>query len=141
MSNKKIKLVVYNENTLGYILPELPTSCQILSASVIKGATSGINQGYMPIRHNDTVRLATRADFKEYRVEFESYAKSGEYDYLSVDTAQEVEKELRRKWAAYEDTCHPEDSMCFTDYVANCSYWLRDHGWKYIYESGNFVKL
>ena len=79
----KIKLVVFNENTLGYILPELPELpdyVQVLHASVLKGALFEVNPSSKLIGKNDVVRLATHADFDDFRVFFGSFG-NGEYEY------------------------------------------------------------
>jgi len=70
----KIKLVVFNENTLGYILPELPNYVQPLHASVLKGGVNTIRL----IGPSDKIRLASELDFEEYRVVFNGYKNNPE---------------------------------------------------------------
>lgn len=78
----KIKLVVYKEHTLGYILPELPNSVQILHSSPLKGAIGTTNlQGDFHINHPDEVRLASESDFDAFRVSFDGYKNSSDYIY------------------------------------------------------------
>lgn len=67
----KIKLVVINENTLGYILPERPTWAGVLRASVIKGSVDR-DCDITPIT-GKAVRLASERDFDEYRICFDGY--------------------------------------------------------------------
>lgn len=66
---EKTKLVVFNEHTLGYIQPELPTYVQILHASVLRG---GVNTSRL-IGSMDTVRIANSQDFENYRVSMVGY--------------------------------------------------------------------
>lgn len=78
----KIKLVVYKEHTLGYILPELPNSVQILHSSPLKGAIGTTNlQGDFHINYSDEVRLASESDFDAFRVSFDGYKNSSDYLY------------------------------------------------------------
>jgi hypothetical protein len=80
----KTKIVVLNEHTLGYILPQLPNDVQILHSSILKGSPFGINQSSAPIRSGDVIRLATSCDFNNFRVvESNSYKNTDEYEYNS----------------------------------------------------------
>jgi hypothetical protein len=59
-----------DENILGYIIPAVPNTVQILHASVLRGSTCDRLQGSVPFpigRPND-VRDATLDDFKAFRV-------------------------------------------------------------------------
>jgi hypothetical protein len=82
---EKIKLVVVNENTLGYILPEFPKQVSVLHASVLRGAYFGSIGNPIPIGEkwcNHSVRLATEQDFNDYRVSIEGYKNHPEeYEY------------------------------------------------------------
>ncbi len=78
MTNNKTKLVVLNENTLGYILPELPNYVQHLHASVLRGATGNTNS---LVGSLDKVRLASEKDFNEYNVHFGSFGNKAEYEF------------------------------------------------------------
>lgn len=88
-NNAKIKLVVYKEHTLGYILPELPNSVQILHSSPLKGATGTTNlQGNYHINNLNEIRLASEKDFDDFRVDFKGYDDKQVYEYNDVDNAK-----------------------------------------------------
>lgn len=79
---KKIKLIVYNEYCLGYILPEYPNMVCTLADSVLKGAPFRvINEPYQ-ITKSDKIRLASEKDFEDFRVSFERYDNRKLYEYL-----------------------------------------------------------
>ena len=90
-NNAKIKLVVYKEHTLGYILPELPNSVQILHSSPLKGAIGTTNlQGNYHINNLNEIRLASEKDFDDFRVDFKGYDDKQVYEYNDVDNAKEI---------------------------------------------------
>lgn len=79
---KRIKLIVYNEYCLGYILSEYPNMVCTLADSVLKGAPFRvINEPYQ-ITKSDKIRLASEKDFEDFRVSFEGYDKRELYEYL-----------------------------------------------------------
>ena len=81
-SSTKIKLVVYKEHTLGYILPELPNSVQILHSSPLKGAnsTTNLHDNYH-INNLNEIRLASEKDFDDFNVDFKGYDDKEVYEY------------------------------------------------------------
>ncbi|MCM1722582.1 LPD23 domain-containing protein [Bacteroides ovatus] len=90
-NNEKIKLVVYKEHTLGYILPELPDSVQILHSSPLKGANSTTNlQDNYHINNLNEIRLASEKDFDDFRVDFKGYDDKQIYEYNDVGNAKEI---------------------------------------------------
>ena len=74
----KIKLVVYNEYALGYIMPEQPGKVCTLVDRITLGEPYFIGK-------RDTVRLAGRKDFDTFRIVFDGYDNPEIYEY---DTAQ-----------------------------------------------------
>ena len=79
----KIKLVVYNEYALGYILPQQPNLVCILSNSILRGAPLKVCNTPYPISFNDKVRLASKKDFEDYRVCFEGFDNPEMYEFDS----------------------------------------------------------
>jgi hypothetical protein len=76
---QKIKIVVINENCLGYILPEIPNKVQILHASILKG---GNYYDGVSTMINKSVRLAKKEDFDIYRVQYQQYKSNpNEYEF------------------------------------------------------------
>lgn len=80
--DNRIKLVVVNEHTLGYIDPRTPNTFNILHASVLKGS-SYQNLSAPSIPKNGKIRLATPKDFDDFRVDFTGYDNEEEYIYDS----------------------------------------------------------
>ncbi len=76
----RIKLVVIDDHTLGYILPERPNSAQILHSSILKGSL-GLDSGSSVNLKNRKVRLASEKDFDDFRVLFtpQGFGNSKEY--------------------------------------------------------------
>lgn len=75
----KIRLVVVNEYALGYILPN-SSNVNILASSKIKGApwsTAAVE----PILIPKNTRLASEADFDEYRVSFKGFDDPNYYEF------------------------------------------------------------
>lgn len=70
---KQIQLVVFNEHTLGYILPEMPKYVCVLHQSILKGAPFNLHPDSNYISPSDKIRLATEQDFNDYRVSVEGF--------------------------------------------------------------------
>ena len=81
----KIKLVVYNEYALGYIMPEQPGKVCTLVDRITLAAPFTTNKRTTIIGKRDTVRLAGRKDFDTFRIVFDGYDNPEIYEY---DTAQ-----------------------------------------------------
>lgn len=79
----KIKLVVINENTLGYITPEQPYNYSTLHASILRGAIFELHPGPKLINKSDNIRLASEKDFEDYRYSFEGYSPE-EYEFATA---------------------------------------------------------
>jgi hypothetical protein len=79
----KTKLVVINENMLGYIHPEFPTKAGILKSSAIRGATHSWQDGPFELSPTDTVRVASGLDFKAFWVSFDGF-NSTEYEFAEA---------------------------------------------------------
>ena len=85
----KIKLVVVDEHTLGYIFPPSAykehsglTYVNILHGSVLKGAVN--TTGPILIGNTNKVRLANEQDFNDYRVCFDGYKNNPqEYEFVT----------------------------------------------------------
>ena len=78
----KIKLVVLEEHTLGYIHPEMPNSVGILHTSILKGSSYNYWTGSV-ILGNKPVRLATEDDFTAFRCVFDGYKNDSNYEYAN----------------------------------------------------------
>ena len=78
----KIKLVVLEGHTLGYIHPEMPNYVGILHTSVLKGSTYNYWAGSV-ILGNKPVRLASEQDFKDFRCVFGSFGDTTRYEYAN----------------------------------------------------------
>ena len=76
---EKIKLVVINENTLGYINPERPAIAGVLRASVLHGSNE--SDGDITCVSGKDVRLASESDFDKFRVCFTGYNNSTKYEF------------------------------------------------------------
>lgn len=70
---ERTKLVVFNEHTLGYILPELPNYVQVLKESILRGATFRMFPDNSLIHSTDKVRLASEKDFDSFNVSMRGY--------------------------------------------------------------------
>lgn len=78
----KIKLVVADEHTLGYIIPET-NSLGVLHSSILRGSPLGNDQvmAAKPLGIFSKIRPASEKDFDDYGVMFDGYKNSGEYEY------------------------------------------------------------
>ena len=84
MVTERIKLVVIDEHTLGYLIPN-SNYAGVLHASVLRGSpVSGSPLSAMnpiPVAFKK-VRLASEKDFNDFRVSFEGYKKNkNEYEF------------------------------------------------------------
>lgn len=89
---EKIKLVVFKEHTLGYILPELPNQVCHLYASILKGATCSRLAGSTFINNPSDVRLASEKDFENFNVSFNGYKTDEKYEYVDTFISSNVQK-------------------------------------------------
>lgn len=85
MEQAKIKLVVAEGHTLGYILPQLPNHLQILHGSILRGAPTNYPCGggstMLPKNH----RLATAQDFEDFRVSSTGFTDNPEeYEFATA---------------------------------------------------------
>lgn len=76
---EKTKLVVFNEHTLGYIMPEQPERVCILHTSILKG--SYLTDGSTIYVTDGVVRLATAKDFENYRVSMTGFDNAELYEF------------------------------------------------------------
>lgn len=79
----KIKLVVFNEYALGYIMPERPDTVYTLADSVLRGAPIRTITAPYYIGTDDTVRLAGKQDFETFRVVFGGYDNREKYEFAN----------------------------------------------------------
>jgi hypothetical protein len=95
MLKQRTKLIVVEENTLGYILPQLPNTLCILHASILKGSRyvsySNIESFILPKEY----RLATAADFEEFNQCFNGFMNPDQYEY---DTSHHTVLEEIKIW-------------------------------------------
>lgn len=77
----KIKLVVFNEYALGYIMPEQLDTVFTLADSVLRGAPIRTITAPYYIGTGDTVRLAGKQDFETFQVVFSGYDNREEYEF------------------------------------------------------------
>lgn len=78
---ERIKLVVVNENTIGYINPKNPNCLCILHASILKGSIWNDNLNSVILSKKDKIRLASKKDFDEYNISMEGYNEK-EYEFI-----------------------------------------------------------
>ena len=79
----KIKLVVIEEHTLGFIFPE-SIYASVLHASVLRGSPisgSFLSANEPILLGSKKVRLASEKDFDDYRVSFKGFDNELEYEY------------------------------------------------------------
>ena len=113
----KIRFVVINENLLGYIIPQIQGSAQILASSPLRGASlfrdgqsyalpldptwvrsndcpkpldfSKVNSGEQAVKFDPrAVRAATRRDFDSFRISIDGYVKdAARYEFTAEQLA------------------------------------------------------
>ena len=81
----KIKLVVVNEHTLGYIQPELPNYVGVLHASILKGSpilgSPLSSMESILINNSHVVRLASKKDFDDFNHASNGYFNPELYEF------------------------------------------------------------
>jgi len=70
-----VRVVVVNENALGYIYPDKPTHLSVLRASIIKSSRFRSEDGPQRFWDSDVIRPATKEDFDTFRVSFAGYER------------------------------------------------------------------
>jgi hypothetical protein len=81
--SEKIKLVVIEEHTLGYINPN-SRMANVLHASILRGSPilgSPLSAMEPILIENKAVRLASTKDFDDYRVSMSGFENVEEYEY------------------------------------------------------------
>jgi hypothetical protein len=78
LTEEKIKLVVINEHTLGYMIPGHEMA-GILRTSVLRG--SFLNPNHNVMTKGAKVRLASAQDFDDFGVVFKGYQNPEKYEY------------------------------------------------------------
>lgn len=96
-SNNRIQLVVVDEHSLGYIIPEMPNTFNVLHASILKGSTLRDSHNYS-IDWFKNIRKANEIDFHNYRIVFteNGFGNSNEYDFepLTIEQRQQFDQQL-----------------------------------------------
>jgi len=84
MEKTKVKIVVLDEHTFGYVYEDTPHNMSILRASILRGSYYSELSGPISISGmEDRIRLATREDFDVYRIHFsDSYLEDKIYEYI-----------------------------------------------------------
>ena len=80
MDTEKIKLVVINEHTLGYLIPNSDYA-GVLHTSILRGST--YNKRNNVFVKGQNVRLASAKDFEDYRVSFKGFNNPKEFEFQS----------------------------------------------------------
>lgn len=79
MDNTKIKIVIVDEHTIGFIYPEIPNFVAPLHTSILRGSPySDSSRIYVP---TSKIRLANVKDFDDYRVCVDGYLKDNNYSF------------------------------------------------------------
>lgn len=101
MAAKRIKLVVAEGHTLGFIFPELPNSLQILHSSILRGSRYPSTGSIMlPKNH----RLADAEDFEAFNIHAKGFIGNlEEYEYdTSFHTVLEDNCRFYTRWDSEE---------------------------------------
>lgn len=80
-AKEKIKLVVVDEHTLGYVVEQMEDRAFVLHQSILKGAPWQLHPHDI-LLSGRKVRLASEKDFEDYRVCFEGYKDDPIYEYV-----------------------------------------------------------